>query len=118
MTRRIREFIIDIFNLIFGKGQETDHFWEQVLFKQCAIKFELDAAIAYHDFPETKEEILCHERVNLRALYFTLVEHLNLKMDMYKLGEVVGTIKTNDSPSRVYTSANSPYLKKESAFSR
>ena len=33
MNRKISKFIIDIFNLIFGKGTETDHFWEQVLFK-------------------------------------------------------------------------------------
>lgn len=33
MDRRIRKFLIDILNLIFGRGQETDHFWQELLIK-------------------------------------------------------------------------------------
>ena len=28
--RRLRKFLIDMFNLIFGNGPESDHFWQHV----------------------------------------------------------------------------------------
>lgn len=36
MDFRIKKFMIDMLNLIFGKGEETDYFWNEILFKQCA----------------------------------------------------------------------------------
>jgi len=72
--RRLRKFLIDMFNLIFGKGHESDYFWQHVLFKQCEAKFDIETAIAYHE-STTQElgEILSRERVNHQALYFNLM---------------------------------------------
>ena len=33
MDFRIKKFMIDMLNLIFGKGEETDYFWREILFK-------------------------------------------------------------------------------------
>ena len=38
--------------------------------------------MAYHDFQDGKDEILNRERVNLPALYFSLVYHLGLKLNL------------------------------------
>ena len=58
MDERIKKFIIDALNLIFGKGEETDHFWNEILFKQCVEYFGLDEAIDYHEYPDGQDEIL------------------------------------------------------------
>jgi hypothetical protein len=33
MDRKTRKFIVDMLNLIFGKGDETTYFWDFILFK-------------------------------------------------------------------------------------
>jgi hypothetical protein len=33
MDRKTRKFIVDMLNLIFGRGDETNYFWEFILFK-------------------------------------------------------------------------------------
>ena len=39
MDKKCKKFIIDIFNLIFGKGEQTHHFWSNILFKQVNETF-------------------------------------------------------------------------------
>ena len=48
MENEIKEFTVDFLNLIFGKGEETSHFWEQVLIPGCIKKFGIYEAMKYH----------------------------------------------------------------------
>lgn len=36
-----REFMIDMLNLIFGRGEETDYYWDQILILECSKQFEI-----------------------------------------------------------------------------
>ena len=47
MNKKALKFIVDMLNLIFGVGEETDYFWEHMLFKECAEHFGIDEAIKY-----------------------------------------------------------------------
>jgi hypothetical protein len=62
MQDSINEWIIDFLNLIFGNGEETIAFWDEVIYAEV---------VAYYSYPF--EELRKHER-NLNALYFALIE--------------------------------------------
>jgi len=64
-----KEAVVDFLNLVFGVGQETDTFWNQIL------------------LPKAKEHFssTCLERskVNLHALLFAVVFHCSLQLNFY-----------------------------------
>ena len=68
MSQRINEWIIDFMNLVFGVGEETRQFWEEVLLPEVS---------AHYNF--SLRELYKFER-NLNALYFSLCEQINLKV--------------------------------------
>ena len=35
MDIEIKEAIVDMLNLVFGRGEETNYFWDQILLKEC-----------------------------------------------------------------------------------
>jgi hypothetical protein len=35
MHQKTHELIVDLFNLIFGRSEETDQFWEFYLIEEC-----------------------------------------------------------------------------------
>lgn len=82
MSTRINEWILDFMNLIFGVGEETRIFWEEVLLPEVS---------AYYSF--SLRELYKFER-NLNALYFSLCEQINLK--------VSETHDANSTPTNEY----------------
>lgn len=68
MSTRINEWILDFLNVIFGVGEETRIFWEEVLLPEVS---------AHYNF--SLRELYKFER-NLIALYFCLCEQINLKV--------------------------------------
>ena len=83
MDRKTRKFIVDMLNLIFGKGDETAYFWDYILFKQCSEQFALDEAIKYHEYLDGKDEILNKERINLNALFFAVIYNAGIKINPF-----------------------------------
>lgn len=67
MDEQIKISIIDYMNLIFGIGQETDDFWDQILFPYAS---------AYFNYPY--EELV--KPTNLNGLYFSFIYLFGLKM--------------------------------------
>jgi hypothetical protein len=41
MNRESLEFLVDMLNLIFGEGEETDYFWDHMLLPECVKYFEV-----------------------------------------------------------------------------
>jgi hypothetical protein len=41
MNMKTHELIVDIFNLIFGRSEETDQFWEFYLIDECKSYFKI-----------------------------------------------------------------------------
>ena len=39
MNKKCQKFLVDIFNLIFGSGNETDDFWIKILEKKVNEQF-------------------------------------------------------------------------------
>ena len=64
----IDDWILDFLNLIFGNGEETSSFWEEVLYAEVA---------AYYGY--SYEELRKSEK-NLNALYFNLIEQIGLRV--------------------------------------
>ena len=62
MSVRINEWILDFMNLIFGVGEETRLFWEEVLLPEVSQHYNYSLRDLYK-----------FER-NLNALYFALCE--------------------------------------------
>jgi hypothetical protein len=48
MEEETLKFTIDFLNLIFGKGKETDHFWDAFLIPETIKHFKIGDAIKYH----------------------------------------------------------------------
>ena len=68
MEERVEELIIDFMNLVFGFGEETHLYWEEVLLPEVHV---------YYSY--SLQELYKFQR-NLPALYYALVEHLNLRV--------------------------------------
>lgn len=85
------KFIADVLNLVFGRGEETDYFWDQMLFRECAITFGIREAMQYHNYQDGIEQILNRARVNLTALFFAIVHLLNLSIDPFFSEKANGT---------------------------
>lgn len=64
----ITEWIIDFLNLVFGHSDDTRNFWSQVLLPEVSVYYSYEM-----------RELVKFER-NLNALYFALVQQLNLKV--------------------------------------
>jgi len=41
MNMKTHELIVDLFNLIFGRSEETDQFWEFCLIDECKSYFKI-----------------------------------------------------------------------------
>ena len=68
MEERVNEWIIDFLNLVFGVDEETRQFWKEVLLPEVHV---------YYSY--RLQDLYDYER-NLNALYFALIEQLNLKV--------------------------------------
>ena len=67
MDVRINEWIIDFMNMVFGAGDETETFWEEVLFPE--LYYHYYSNISQFDIRELHK----FDR-NLNALFFALCE--------------------------------------------
>ena len=95
MNKETLMLMVDMLNLVFGRGEETDFFWDEMLFKQCSEHFGIDEAILYHEYLDGKEEILNRERVNLNALFYAIVHLMGIKINPFEKEE-------KDEPSSGY----------------
>jgi len=48
MNRKTLKFVVDILNLTFGKGKETDYFWDSYLMPETIKNFKITEAMKYH----------------------------------------------------------------------
>jgi hypothetical protein len=48
MNFKTHELIVDLFNLIFGKSEETDHFWQYYIYEQTKSYFKVQEATRYY----------------------------------------------------------------------
>lgn len=79
----VNECVIDILNLIFGRGEETDLFWSNYLVVQCVSKFEFEEAIAYTGYDGTVERLINRSEVNLVALFWVINSLIGLKINVF-----------------------------------
>ena len=82
-------FLVDTLNLVFGKGEETDYFWDEVLMKQTVKYFKIEEAIKFHNLNETVEENISRKSLNLNALFFAVQYHLSFEIDLLKDNSIV-----------------------------
>ena len=68
MDIRLNEWIIDFMNLVFGMGEESTAFWDELLLPEASVHYSFSLA-----------ELYKWEK-NFNALYFALCEQLNLKV--------------------------------------
>jgi len=40
--------MVDMLNLIFGRSEESDYFWDSILMPECMGYFKIQEAIQYH----------------------------------------------------------------------
>lgn len=73
-----------MFNLIFGRGEESDYFWEHLLFPRCSEYFRIEQAIRHHSTQDSVEDILNKERINMNALFYALLHLIGLEIDPFK----------------------------------
>ena len=45
MNNYTLKFMVDMLNLIFGKSEETNYFWEEKLIPEVVRQFKVDEAI-------------------------------------------------------------------------
>ena len=68
MKGRVKEWIFDFMNMVFGESEETSIFWEEVLFPELFYHYNFDL-----------NELHKFER-NLNALFYALCEQIGLKV--------------------------------------
>ena len=57
MNRKCQKFLVDIFNLIFGSGKETDDFWTNILEKKVNEQFQVKETFDYYDITAEDKDI-------------------------------------------------------------
>jgi hypothetical protein len=77
MDLKVCRLLVDILNLIFGKGEETDYFWDKMILPACKEQFKVDEAIKYHEYHDSLKanELISRKNVNLNALFYA-IQHL------------------------------------------
>ena len=50
MNEKTHELIVDLLNLIFGKSEETEQFWEFYLIDECKSYFKIQEAMRDHQY--------------------------------------------------------------------
>lgn len=86
MDIETRKFTVDMLNLIFGKSEETDFFWDQHLVPECIKKFRIHEAMKYHAYQEGIDQLLSRKQVNLNALFYALYQLFGLRIDVFQDG--------------------------------
>jgi tetratricopeptide (TPR) repeat protein len=72
MEGSLKDGVIDYLNLVFGAGEESEIFWEEILIKKAASHFSIS------------EEKLDKSQVNLHALLHSICFHSGLSLDFSK----------------------------------
>lgn len=89
MNKKCQKFLVDVFNLIFGSGQETDDFWTNILEKKVIEQFQVKETFDYYDLTAEDKDIAnktssfyitSKEKVNLNTLFYALIFHLCLEI--------------------------------------
>ena len=81
MGSATREFLIDMLNLIFGRGDETDYFWDQILIPECSKQFELQQALEYCGIQESIDDIISRKEINMNALFYAVQYLFGFKIE-------------------------------------
>lgn len=78
MNRICLEFLVDMLNLIFGKGNETDMFWSQYLVPEVFNRFKVEEAIKYSQQHDNYEFLINKKNINLNMMFYSFVHLFGL----------------------------------------
>lgn len=81
MDRESLEFLVDMLNLIFGNGEETDYFWDNMLLPECIKYFEIQQAMEYTNCQDSLDDIICRKTMNLNSLFYAVKYLFGFKLD-------------------------------------
>jgi len=100
------EIVYDFLNMAFGKDQDNEEFWEQIVFPKAAFAFN-------YPWSELKKA-----KLNLNAIFFSFAFHFGIELKKnvkFELGKVEkpfsNQIKDLVGKSKVYKLRNMPYIK-------
>jgi hypothetical protein len=83
MSRQIRAWAHDFMNLIFGHGEEKNHFWHTVLLPEVAQYYQVvipEISSYYQDYPlEELQKCYSQNEIKYNALYFAVLDQIGLK---------------------------------------
>lgn len=82
MDKKSRKFLVDMLNLIFGRGEETDYFWQQMLVPETIAKFKVQEAMKYHNYQDNISELISRKKANLNALFFSVQQLFGFEVDL------------------------------------
>jgi len=72
MNKKTLKFVVDMLNLIFGRGEETEYFWDQMLIPECLKTFYVLEAMKYHSYQDSVSELVSRKKANLNSLFYSL----------------------------------------------
>jgi hypothetical protein len=105
MNKFCLKFIIDMLNLVFGKSEETEIFWENHLIPEVVKKFKLHEAMKIQSFQESVDVLIKKKTVNLNSLFYSFIylfglEPVNPNNDpnQSKLEEYFSKFKRDERP--------------------
>jgi len=100
------EDVYDFVNMAFGKDQDTDEFWDRIVFPYAADAFNIPV------------ERFNRSKINLNAVFFSFEYHFGLQLEpeaKFELGKgekpFVKQIRDVIGKSKVYSLRNIPYKK-------
>lgn len=81
MNRESLEFLVDMLNLIFGVGEETDYFWDHMLIPESIKYFEVKQAMDYCSCQDNLDDIISRKNLNLNSLFYAVKFLFGFKLE-------------------------------------
>jgi hypothetical protein len=101
MNKFLLKFVIDMLNLVFGRSEETEIFWESHLIPQVIKKFKVNEAIEIQSFQESLDVLIKKKTVNLNSLFYSFIYLFGLEPvdpTQEKLEEYFGKFNREERP--------------------
>lgn len=76
MDASIKECVVDYLNLVFGSGEESNMFWDNILLKKSSENFKI------------AENNLSKSQINLHGLLHAICHHCGLQLTFYRETEL------------------------------
>jgi hypothetical protein len=80
MDKKTKKSVVDMLNLIFGQGPETDYFWEYLI-EESKQQFQIIQAMKYNHVPGEIEEFITKDKAHLPALFYAFKSLIGLQID-------------------------------------